>query len=167
MAPTNGKTVRLSSQILNYGPNFSYKEVGGPMRFFPAIFTTLGLILIGIVLALPFSSIRKFIRKFLPAPGTGPSREVRENSAFRTIAVGHSSDPKKIVKVQLDMKGDCGYLATSVMISEAALCLTLDREKLPERPGGVYTPIVAMGDALVQRFKDAGVKISVEVVDKF
>ena len=41
-------------------------------------------------------------------------------------------------------KGDPGYKATAVMMGESALCLALDRERLPER-AGVLTPATAWG----------------------
>eukprot|EP01118_Nematostelium_gracile_P012892 TRINITY_DN4788_c0_g1_i1.p1 TRINITY_DN4788_c0_g1~~TRINITY_DN4788_c0_g1_i1.p1 ORF type:complete len:418 (+),score=125.85 TRINITY_DN4788_c0_g1_i1:56-1255(+) len=162
MATTNGKNVRHSAQVLNYGPDFSYREVFGPVRLYAALFMTISLIALGLILVTP---LRRVLRRFFPAPGTGPSETVRNNSAFRTTAVGHSDDPKKKVKVRYDMKGDCGYGATSVMLSEAALCIACNGEKLPfPQFGGVFTPAIALGDVLVQRLKDAGVKITVEMI---
>jgi short subunit dehydrogenase-like uncharacterized protein len=42
-----------------------------------------------------------------------------------------------------------------VMFGESGLCLALDSERLPAR-AGVLTPATAMGDALVQRLRQAG-----------
>ena len=57
--------------------------------------------------------------------------------------------------------GDPGYAATSVMMGESALCLALDRDKLPDR-AGVLTPATAMDGALVDRLRAAGMTLSVE-----
>jgi short subunit dehydrogenase-like uncharacterized protein len=57
--------------------------------------------------------------------------------------------------------GDPGYAATAMMMGESALCLALDRERLPDR-AGVLTPASAMGDALVDRLRAAGMTLEVE-----
>lgn len=46
----------------------------------------------------------------------------------------------------------------SVMISESALALVFDTDKLPAlgRRGGVLTPMSALGDVLIERLKDTG-----------
>jgi short subunit dehydrogenase-like uncharacterized protein len=59
--------------------------------------------------------------------------------------------------------GDPGYGETSKMLAESALCLALDRGRLPER-AGVLTTAVAMGDRLIERLKAAG--ITFEVVSR-
>ena len=41
------------------------------------------------------------------------------------------------------------------MFGEAALCLALDRDRLPDR-AGVLTPATAMDGALVERLRAAG-----------
>jgi short subunit dehydrogenase-like uncharacterized protein len=61
-------------------------------------------------------------------------------------------------------KGDPGYKATAMMLGEAALTLALDRDKLPDRKG-VLTPISAMGDALVDRLRAAGMTLDVTRLD--
>jgi short subunit dehydrogenase-like uncharacterized protein len=48
-----------------------------------------------------------------------------------------------------------------MMMGESALCLALDRDRLPDR-FGVLTPATAMGDALVGRLRGAGMTLSVE-----
>jgi short subunit dehydrogenase-like uncharacterized protein len=58
-------------------------------------------------------------------------------------------------------QGDPGYAATSVMFGESALCLALDDGRLPER-AGVLTPATAMGGALVDRLRAAGLTFDVQ-----
>jgi short subunit dehydrogenase-like uncharacterized protein len=41
------------------------------------------------------------------------------------------------------------------MLGESALCLALDRDRLPDR-AGVLTPATAMGTALAGRLRSAG-----------
>jgi short subunit dehydrogenase-like uncharacterized protein len=52
-------------------------------------------------------------------------------------------------------RGDPGYAATAVMLGESALCLALDRDRLPDR-SGVLTPATAMGTVLTDRLRAAG-----------
>jgi len=54
----------------------------------------------------------------------------------------------------IEVQGDPGYAATSVMLGESALCLALDRDRLPDR-AGVLTPATAMGTALAARLRSA------------
>jgi short subunit dehydrogenase-like uncharacterized protein len=46
------------------------------------------------------------------------------------------------------------------MVAEAALCLSVDADKLPPRYG-VLTPAVAMGDLLTERLQRAGIRFEV------
>jgi short subunit dehydrogenase-like uncharacterized protein len=49
------------------------------------------------------------------------------------------------------------------MLGESALCLARDGERLPKEPGaGVLTPATAMGNALVERLRKAGMRLVVE-----
>ena len=86
-------------------------------------------------------------------PGEGPSKEERENGFF-TIALHGSGlgDHTGVVRVSGDK--DPGYGCTSMMISQAALCLLRDGIAAE---GGIWTPGAAMGETLVKRLSDAGV----------
>jgi short subunit dehydrogenase-like uncharacterized protein len=56
--------------------------------------------------------------------------------------------------------GDPGYSETAKMISESALCLALDRDRLPARYG-VLTTASAMGPVLRERLVAAGMRFDV------
>ena len=58
-------------------------------------------------------------------------------------------------------KSDPGYAATAMMMSEAVLCLALDRDRLPLR-AGILTPAAALNGALVERLRAAGMTLDVE-----
>ena len=54
------------------------------------------------------------------------------------------------------------------MISEAALALVFDTNKLPAlaRRGGVLTPMSALGDVLIERLKETGrFRFTSQIVD--
>ena len=102
---------------------------------------------------LAFGPTRKLLDRVLPDPGEGPSEKTRESGYFK-IEVHADGRRAKVAA-----KGDPGYAATAVMMGEAALCLALD--ELPDR-FGVLTPATAMGGALVERLRAAGMTLTVE-----
>jgi len=64
----------------------------------------------------------------------------------------------------VEAQGDPGYKATAMMFAEAALTPALDRDKLPDRHG-ILTPASAMGDALSDRLRAAGMVIEAEALN--
>jgi len=151
MASYNTRVVRRSAVLLDYGPQFRYREIsafGNPLM---ATAATAGLgALAG---GLAFGPTRKLLDRVLPDPGEGPSEKSRESGYFKMEV--HADGRRAKVAA----KGDPGYAATAVMMGEAALCLALD--KLPDR-FGVLTPATAMGGALVERLRAAGMTLTVE-----
>ena len=109
-------------------------------------------------LALP--PTRKLLDAVLPDPGEGPSEESRRNGFFR-IEIHTETPAGERLVAKVAAKGDPGYNATAMMMGEAALCLALDRDELPGR-AGVLTPASAMGGALTDRLRAAGMTFDVE-----
>jgi short subunit dehydrogenase-like uncharacterized protein len=164
MASFNTRIVRRSNAVQDYayGRGFRYREVmgvgGGPLAPVKAAGLAGGLgALAG---GLAFGPTRKLLDRVLPDPGEGPSEEARRNGFFRIEVHARTTTGAKYV-AHVAMKGDPGYAATAVMMGEAALCLALDRDKLPDR-AGVLTPASAMNGALIDRLRKAGMKLDVE-----
>ena len=157
MAAINTRVVRRSNMLFDYayGEGFTYKEViatgsgfGGRARAMAvAAATTTGMA------ALSAGPTRAVASRFLPDPGEGPSREVREKGGFM-VEFRSALDDGRIYGAEVIGKGDPGYAATSCMLSESGLCLATT-----EGPGGVLTPATAMGDDLVQRLRAAGMSL--------
>ena len=102
--------------------------------------------------------------QLLPAPGQGPSEQARRTGYFRMqIRTRTSSGARYLATIEAE--GDPGYAATSVMLGETALCLALDRDRLPDR-AGVLTPATAMGAALVARLRSAGHTLATNQVNQ-
>ena len=95
--------------------------------------------------------------RVLPGPGEGPSEEARDSGLFR-MDIQTTTSTGARYRARVAAKGDPGYKATAVMMGESALCLALDRERLPQR-AGVLTPATAMGTALVDRLRAAGMTL--------
>jgi short subunit dehydrogenase-like uncharacterized protein len=167
MASVNTRVVRRSNALLGYpwGRDFFYSEVTdfgpGPKGLALAVGTTAGLG--GFMVASNVDAVRKLLEKHvLPAPGQGPSPEVREKGLFEVKLLGEGLSPKSGQRVKVEgrvfSKGDPGYAATARMLSESALCLAFDTT--PKR-GGVLTPASAMGMVLVERLRRAGMTFEV------
>jgi len=174
MASTNGKCVRRSNSLLSYalGPELRYTEVMEHKNFFVALFTTIALFAFAVLLF--FAPTRNLIKRFLPQPGQGPSKELLASGFMKLTVIGTSeSDPNNKVTAVIQAPKDPGYAFTAVMISESALCLALQRAELneayrqrkpeddPEVLGGILTPASAMGHILIERLTRAGMKFNI------
>ncbi len=168
MASYNTRIVRLSNAVQGwaYGPRFRYSECmsygSGPTA--PARAAAVSALLAGGVAAMGFRPTRAVLGRFLPAPGEGPSEESRRQGSFRMEIRTRTSTGARY-RCVVAAQGDPGYQATSVMFGESALCLAFDRDRLPDRTG-VLTPATALGDALADRLRAAGLTLSVERVSR-
>ncbi|GAB1523395.1 hypothetical protein RhiTH_006542 [Rhizoctonia solani] len=171
MSTINASIVRRSWGLRYYRapeakrPTFSYTEFttinGSP---FWGILISLTVFIFGAAMALlpPF---RWLVKNVLPKSGEGPSPDKLDKGYFGVVNVAEGGDV--VVKATLDGDGDPGYRLTSIMIVESALLL-LDSENLTEigKEGGVLTPSVAYGDALLKALEGTGrFKIGVEVLE--
>lgn len=160
MGMTNSRVVRRSNALLGfaYGPRLKYRETvkcgSGPLGQVKAA-AMAGGTLAGVA-GLSVGPVRKGVAKVLPAPGSGPSEQARENGYFKIDLDGRTESGRRIL-ARVEGQGDPGYKATAVMLGESALCLALD--ELPGAPG-VSTPAAAMGTPLVERLRAAGMTFS-------
>jgi len=151
MGPINTRVVRRSHALQGfpYGSGFRYEEVmltgpglGGQLKA-QAMAKGLGLL----TQASPGSPLGWLMGQVLPKPGEGPSQQARENGFFKVYLFGQV-DAQTQLTATVTGERDPGYGSTSRMLAEAALSLAQD--ELPDL-GGVLTPSVAMGDALLRR----------------
>ncbi|MBT0565910.1 trans-acting enoyl reductase family protein [Williamsia sp. CHRR-6] len=163
MSSHNTRIVRRSNALLHgaYGKDFRYGEVMAVGRN-PVIsgaiagaITALTPIMLG---AMAFGPTRRLLDKVLPKPGDGPSEKTRTTGHFTTDVYTTTTTGRRFSS-RMRAKGDPGYQATAVMLGECALTLALDRDKLPAG-GGVLTPAAAMGDALIERLRGAGISLT-------
>jgi short subunit dehydrogenase-like uncharacterized protein len=158
MAPFNSRIVRRSNALQDhaYGRRFRYREVSGLGN--GALAPVVGAGMAGGLLALAgglaIKPSRMLLDRVLPDPGQGPSEKTQENGRFR-IEIHTTTTTGAHYVAYVAAQGDPGYKATSVMMGESALCLALDRERLPEA-GGVLTPATGIGLPLVDRLRAAG-----------
>lgn len=164
MASYNTRVVRRSNALRDwaYGRRFRYREVMsvGSSPLSPMIATATKLGMGAVVAGLSSPPTRWLLDRVLPKPGTGPDERTREQGHF-TVDVFTTTTTGARYRARVRAKGDPGYAATAVMLSEAALALVHDRDALPPGPGGVLTPSTGIGDALVERLRKAGLELSV------
>jgi len=161
MASFNTRIVRRSNALQDwaYGRSFRYREVTGlgSGRFAPLIGAGMAGGILGLAGGLAVKPSRMLLDRVLPDPGEGPSEKARDAGLFRIeIHTTTSTGARYVARVAAT--GDPGYKATAVMMGESALCLALDRERLPQR-GGVLTPASGIGTALADRLRAAGMTL--------
>ena len=163
MAAVNTRIVRRTNALLDfaYGKGFQYSEAmsfgPGPQGFVRAAGITGGLALfVGVA---SFEKGRVLLGPLLPAPGEGPSKENRDAGFFKVRIVGEGEGAR--VDAFVAGTSDPGYGETAKMLGESAICLAKD--ELPER-FGVLTPASAMGTALVNRLRGAGMTFETKEV---
>ncbi|WP_159841546.1 saccharopine dehydrogenase family protein [Nocardia sp. CY41] len=168
MATHNTKVVRRTNGLLGwvYGKNFRYREVmsAGKSRVAPLVAAGMaGGIVAGMTAGALLSRAaagRKLLDRVLPKPGTGPDEKARKSGWFTMKTFAHTTSGAKYVAT-FSGTGDPGYQATAVLLGESGLCLAFDTDKQPEL-AGILTPAAAMGDALTERLRAAGMTITVD-----
>ncbi len=85
-----------------------------------------------------------------PKPGQGPPKWLQRAGKFRLVLKATSATGEHAAMVAVQGRGDPGYLATSKIVGEVGLCLSLGHEEAP-RNGGVLTPWLALGSVLRER----------------
>ncbi len=149
----DGAIIRRSAAALDrYGPDFTYGHhmVAKHLATVGAVAGGVG----GVFALAQLPPARKALLK-LKAPGEGPSEAERGRSWFKVTFVGEGGGKRVRTEVS---GGDPGYSETSKMLAESGLCLAFDQ--LPERAGQLTTA-VAMGDALLERLRRAGIRFQV------
>jgi short subunit dehydrogenase-like uncharacterized protein len=98
--------------------------------------------------------VRSVLDRVLPDPGEGPKEELVRGGSYDIEIHARTPSGERWV-CHVAAQGDPGYGATSVILGESALCLSLDGERLPQR-AGVLTPATAMGAVVAERLRAAG-----------
>ncbi|MEV0746493.1 saccharopine dehydrogenase NADP-binding domain-containing protein [Streptomyces sp. NBC_00184] len=152
----DAQIVRRSARALpRYGPDFRYRHYASVKHLPVALGGTAALgALLG---AAQLPAVRNWLMDRYE-PGSGPDEERRRRSWFTVRFVGEGGGRRVFTEVS---GGDPGYDETAKMLAESALCLALD--ELPPTSGQVTTA-VAMGDALLERLRGAGLRFRVAAV---
>lgn len=144
----DARIVERSARALpRYGPDFRYRHYASVKHLPVALGGTAALgALLG---AAQVPAARSWLMDRYE-PGSGPDAERRRRSWFTVRFVGEGGGRRVYTEVS---GGDPGYGETAKMLAESAMCLALD--ELPATSGQVTTA-AAMGDALLERLRAAG-----------
>lgn len=146
--------VRSARAFDFYGPDFKYGH--NMVAKHVTSLLTLGAGAVALFGLAQLKPTRERILK-IRASGEGPTPEQRAKGRFTVTFEVEAGGTH--IRTAVSGK-DPGYGDTAKMLSEAALCLVLDRELPPHR--GVITPAMAGGDALIERLQRAGIKFEVK-----
>ncbi len=91
------------------------------------------------------------------AAGGGPAEKTMDGGSFRCRVWGQT-ETGETAEVKLAGAGDPANRITVKCVCESALAIACGGAALPQR-GGVLTPSVGIGDALVERLRGAGINI--------
>jgi short subunit dehydrogenase-like uncharacterized protein len=145
MGPINTRVVRRSCALL--GRDFAYQEFSKSRNSLEArASAALGRALSRIMNT---NSGRGMLKRFAPAPGTGPTEAAMDAGWFRCEFFARSADGRT-VRGLVSGKGDAANRITVKCVCEAALSLACDSNRLPDR-AGVLTPATGIGLVLEER----------------
>lgn len=164
----NARLVRRSNALLRqrgqgYSDNFQYQEYmhmfnNRILSLIPAFFISIFILIMAAGSA--FKPLRELVRFVLPKPGNGTPKFVRDMAYFKTNIVATAETGEK-AHVYVADRGDPGNEVTVKCISECALALVLDKDKLPN-VSGFQTPATGLGSHLYTRLQNAGMKFEVK-----
>ncbi|CAG8613471.1 9646_t:CDS:2 [Paraglomus brasilianum] len=172
LAASNERLVQRSYGLKSiaghsYGKFFSYREYFSYRNIITALLATISWSFVSMALFIP--PLRWILQKYALQPGSGPTKEQIEKGGFECQFIGEACiEPyEKPLKAMAKVKGfkDPGYGETAKMVSECALALVYDRQRIPGK-GGIMTPSTAFGHVLVERLNAAGMELSVEALTK-
>ena len=147
--------LRSASELTEYGQSFRYGHFAKVKSL--ATVVASGFFLGGVAALAQVPASRSWLLK-QRASGDGPSAEERARSRFTVHFFGERGPHRSEVIVS---GKDPGYDETAKMLGEAALCLACD-DKLRPTARGVQTPVVALGDAYLNRLRRAGLKFDIK-----
>ncbi|MEV0179149.1 saccharopine dehydrogenase NADP-binding domain-containing protein [Streptomyces sp. NPDC050625] len=149
----DAQIVRRSAKAVDrYGPDFRYRHYAAVKRLPVALGSVAAVG--AVVAAAQLPPARRWLSDRLK-PGDGPSADKRAKSWFSVRFVGEGGGRRVFTEV---CGGDPGYDETAKMFAESALSLAFD--ELPPTAGQVTT-VQAMGDALTERLRTAGITFRV------
>ncbi len=150
----NEIVLRSAAGMSAYGQAFYYGHHG---QVNSALTLSVGALGVSSLFALSQLKFTRDLLINLHPSGSGPDAAQRQKNSFKTRFYAKSELGEVITQVS---GGDPGYGETSKMLAETALCLALDRDKLPNRYG-ILTPVLATESLLLERLQKAGIRFEV------
>ena len=165
MSGVNTRVVQRTNAIaeFSYGENFRYNEVSSFDKGLNGFLKACNMLMILAFLQFSMgSNLLLWILKktIFPKPGEGPSTGKMQRGFFKLKIIGSiNGGQKNSVTVYGD--SDPGYSATAKMLTESAISILLNQNKIPKKYG-VLTPASGIGLTLIQRLKKKGIEFKVD-----
>ena len=165
MSGINTRVVQRTNAIaeFSYGENFRYNEMSsfdsGLNGFLKA--SNMLMTLFFLQLSLRTNLLIWILKKTIfPKSGEGPSKHKMKNGFFKMKIIGFINKMRKN-SVTVTGDSDPGYSATAKMLTESAICILLNENKIPKKYG-VLTPASGIGLILIERLKDKGISFKID-----
>ena len=165
MSGINTRVVRRTNAVakFSYGENFKYNEVYSFNRGLEGFLKALTMLftLVFLQFSLRSNLLLWILKKIaFPKPGEGPSKHKMENGFFKLKIIGFI---KQMQKNSVTVIGDSdpGYSATAKMLTESAMSILLNENKIPKKYG-VLTPASGIGLVLIERLKGKGISFKID-----
>jgi len=146
-----------------YGKRFFFHQFLYVRNTLIGALVHIGLIFALVLLMIP--PVRWVLRKFIFAPGKGPSIQASQNDRleYHAVATADQSDPSPIrVFGTLTFEGSM-YVLTGLLVSEAAMVILREEEKVKKTSRcGIVTP-ATLGQDYIDRLSNVGVNIETRV----
>ena len=165
MAGINTRVVHRTNSVTEffYGKNFRYNEVSSFDRGLSGFLKAFNMLMT--LFFLRFSLRTNLLiwilkKTTFPKPGEGPSKHKMKNGFFKMKIIGFINEMRKN-SVTVTGDSDPGYSATAKMLTESAICILLNENKIPKKYG-VLTPASSIGLILIERLKDKGISFTID-----
>jgi short subunit dehydrogenase-like uncharacterized protein len=163
---TNAAIVDRSGILLNYGPQFRYLELSSTSSSLKGIATHWALIFGGFLLLVP--PFRWLVKKFIYAPGQGPTRDsvVNDSVEYRAIGQPDAVGSKKAWG-KLTFRGSM-YDFTGILLAIGAEVLARGEKgegTAASRSGGGFCTPAMLGERFIDGMKKGGMDVEVKTVD--
>ncbi|KAM5359447.1 hypothetical protein ACJZ2D_014467 [Fusarium nematophilum] len=145
-----------------YGPNFIWAERMKARNWLHGIFIH-WLLIIGGALIVSIPPLRAYLKTRVYQPGDGAKREDTEKEEIEYRGIAYPDSEKAAGKAAFCRMWHRGgmYYLTGKLLAETAATILEDDIQLG---GGVYTP-ACLGQGLIDRLDNAGLKLEVKVID--
>lgn len=148
-----------------YGKRFFFHQFLHVRNVFIGAAVHFGLLMGLALLMIP--PVRSLLRKFVYAPGQGPTMQASQNDRveYHAIAVADQDVPApKRVFGKFTFHGSM-YVLTGLMLAEAAMVVLDEEEKVKKvSRGGIVTP-ATLGQEFVDRLDKVGVHVDTKVYE--
>ena len=168
MGSTNAAIVQRSWGLLDqgryYGPKFQYREYMTVQNALVGVFVHFAFVISAMALLL--RPCRWLVKKFIYAPGEGPTKENTKKEAFEWRAVATADTTSQTPERAFGRFRYDGpiYYFTGLCLAEAAMVILRGEPTRGPLSGGVLTP-ATLGQPFIDRMKQSGIILEVTLLD--